>query len=555
MKKSLIILGAILSLLVILILLAPIWINTYLNKNADQIFREMILKANGFLEHEVNFKGISLSYHLKGSSLKIDKIAIHPKESLSTHYPKIVLSAEDLEISGLNWSSYFLDSSIEIQKASIQLLNVISFTPELFKESLEKENKKSSYRKIKVDELSLKTLNFQNKSTENDSLRLRITNASLNVIDLSLLPRHLQNPFALFQAKEIEANVEEVRIALDKYYQKLILHDIYFDSKHSNFEMVKVQLDQTLNRQSFNQAFSYRKDYLSLSSDRVSGTGVDWLNFFDHGNWHIEKIKIQNPILNVFVNKQKPKNSTSKKLLFAEQIKTIKIPLQIDSLVFQNAQVYFEEIPEKDFYKNGKLNFTNLEISILNLTNQKQKLKEKSELLINAKGSFMNSGNISLNVQQDLLKENGQFKIQGHLGKMPLQNINEILEPETQVSIHSGNLIDLSFQMIGNNHSGEGELIVQYEDLLVKLLDKKEPKSSNFWKQIASFIANTFVIKSNNPNKRGQLIKGKIDYQRTKENSNINYWWQLILSGIKSTFENVSEEVEKSPVNPSQIDI
>jgi len=551
MKKPLIILGAILSFLVILIFLMPIWINAYLNKNADEIFREMILKANGFLEHEVNFEGISLSYDLRGTALKIDKIAIHPKESLSTHHPKIVLSAEDLEISGFKWSSYFLGSSIEIRKASIQMLNIISFSPDLLKDSEEKKNIISNYRRIKVDELSLKTLNFQNKSTENDSLRLRITSASLNVTDLYLLPRHLQNPFALFQAKEIEANVEEVRIALDKYYQKLILHDISFDSKRSNFEILKVHLNQTLNRNSFNQAFGYRKDYLSLSSDRVSGTGVDWLNFFDHGKWQTEKIKIQNPILKVFVNKQKPRNPTTKKLLFAEQIKNIKIPLKMDSLVFQNAQVYLEEVPEKDFYKNGKLNFTNLEINILNLTNQNEKLKEKPELLINAKGSFMNSGKISLHVQQDLLKENGEFKIQGHLGKMPLQKINEILEPETQVSISSGNLIDLSFQMIGNNHSGQGELIVQYEDLLVKLLDKKDPKSSNFWKQFASFIANTFVIKSNNPNKRGQLIKGKIDYQRTKENSNINYWWQLILSGIKSTFENVSEEEETSKVNPS----
>jgi hypothetical protein len=537
MKKKLIILGSILGLMALVFFLVPFGINAYLNRNADELFREMILKANGFTDHQVHFEGISLTYHLQGTSLKIKKISIRPKEIISGERSKIEVSVEDLEISGFKWLSYFLESAIEVQRASIEMLNVISITPNHLSKSTEDKEKVANYKRILVEELQLRNFNFQNKSAENDSLRMRITSAFLTINEFALLQRHLQNPSSLFQVGHIDAEIEEVRLALDNYYQKLYLNGVYLNSKSSSFKISNVVLDQSLNKNAFSKAFDYRKDYLTLHTDDMIGTGIQWLDFFDQGNWHAEKISVQNPSLSVFINKQKPKNPNRKKLLFAEQIKAIRFPLRIDSLLFQNGKVELEEAPENRFYKNGKLDFSELNILVLNLTNQQEVLKDKSKLSLNVNGKLMNHGKIHLQIQQELANSSGDFTIQGKVGKMRLTHLNSILEPETQVSVNSGTLNEMNFKIKGNNTQGQGELIMKYEDLNIRILNKEDQKSSNFWNELTSLLANTFVLKSNNPNKRGHLVKGNISYSRSSDNSNLHYWWQLVLSGIKSTFD------------------
>jgi hypothetical protein len=539
MKKTLIVL---ILFVVVLVGLTPSIINAYLNKNADQLFREMILKVKGFTNHEVNFEGIEVFYDFKGTTLSIERIAIHPKETHDTTQSRVVLSAEHLEIKGFNWFSYVFQSSININSASLGLLNVISFTPDLFESQDDSTEKEVRYRKISLGSLTLKTLNFQNKSVVTDSLRLRITNAALKISQLVLLPRHIQHPHALFQISDMEGKVEEMRMDFDNFHQKIILHGMAIQSTTSSFSIAQAQLFPALDPKIFEKTFPYRKEYISFSSDSITGVGIDWHNFFDKGELQAHKLVVNQPELSVFVNKQKPRNPKAKKLMFNQQIKNWKMPLVLDTLLFRNAEIKIEEVPEKPFYKNGILKFSQFNIDVYNLSNQSDQLEKFPIAQIHAKGKIMGGGDFKLYLTQNLADENGAFEMQGQLGKMELSSLNGILEAETQVSIKEGLLQDLSFQVHGNSYSGKGELIARYNDLSIAILGENEASENHLMRQIKSLLANTFLVKSNNPTKRGDLVKGPIYYERNSQNSNINYWWRLILSGIKSTLEGQSEE-------------
>jgi hypothetical protein len=74
-------------------------------------------------------------------------------------------------------------------------------------------------------------------------------------------------------------------------------------------------------------------------------------------------------------------------------------------------------------------------------------------------------------------------------------------------------------------------MIFKYEDCKVDLLNKTKKKGGN---DLISFLANAFVIKSNNP-ANGDLREAKMAYTRDKNKSMINFWWKTILSGLKDT--------------------
>jgi hypothetical protein len=147
----------------------------------------------------------------------------------------------------------------------------------------------------------------------------------------------------------------------------------------------------------------------------------------------------------------------------------------------------------------------------------------------------MGEGLLKAAIRYDLEDEQGKFTMKGTLGKMDLGKLNTMIEPEAKASIKSGTLNRLDFNILGNDYSGEGELIIRYDDLKLELLNKNYEHDNNLLRKIGAFMANTIVIRSSNPKKNGNLNKGSIYFIRETHKSMFAYWWKLIFSGLKST--------------------
>ena len=82
MKKPVIITFAVGLVLLGFFYLLPVLVNSYLNKNAETIVSNMIVRTNDFAGHEVNFGKISLDYNYQGTFLEMDSVHIYPGEKL-----------------------------------------------------------------------------------------------------------------------------------------------------------------------------------------------------------------------------------------------------------------------------------------------------------------------------------------------------------------------------------------------------------------------------------------------------------------------------------------
>src|SRR5690606_32125793 len=84
--------------------------------------------------------------------------------------------------------------------------------------------------------------------------------------------------------------------------------------------------------------------------------------------------------------------------------------------------------------------------------------------------------------------------------------------------------------------------IFQYENLEIEILDKNFGRDQTVFQRIGSFLANKLVIKSQNPDRKGELRKGDVYYLRDQNKFIFKYWWELVLSGLKSTITGDDEE-------------
>ena len=79
-----------------------------------------------------------------------------------------------------------------------------------------------------------------------------------------------------------------------------------------------------------------------------------------------------------------------------------------------------------------------------------------------------------------------------------------------------------------------GNLILDYEDSKIKLLDRETKRNKN----IASILANTLIVREKNLPEQKHYRNGKIYFERDKRKPFINYWWKSVFSGIKSVVVN-----------------
>jgi len=119
------------------------------------------------------------------------------------------------------------------------------------------------------------------------------------------------------------------------------------------------------------------------------------------------------------------------------------------------------------------------------------------------------------------------------LGRWELTELNKFLEPAVNVQIKSGVINKMELQVTGNDHYSTGKMVLHYNDLHIRAINKKTDKPKGMGPAFVTFFANTFVIKRNN-----RLLvprDGDIYAERDTARSVFNYLAKTALSGVVSS--------------------
>lgn len=154
---------------------------------------------------------------------------------------------------------------------------------------------------------------------------------------------------------------------------------------------------------------------------------------------------------------------------------------------------------------------------------------------VNVSAMFMGKGRLDTEFSFNLSKSNGDHRIKGRLGPLDLIELNTALVPLRAVSIRSGHIDKLTFDIWLNNDVSDGRVQFLYKDLKIDLLNEDQLARTGLGNIIKSAIANTFIIKENNPSGTNEVRMGSVHYEREKNRSIFNFWLNSILAGIKLT--------------------
>jgi hypothetical protein len=535
----------------------PTVVNKYLNSNADRLISNMITRTSSFGEHEVTFGDISLNYDYFGTYLKIKNIKVTPSENLGKERITVNLTVDNIDLTGFKWFPFLFRNTISVDSAILDNIKVISSSPpwdSLFNEPKKPKNKNGKeYDLIEVKNFSLKDFSVQIKNNLYDSVRVSLVNMNVNAKEFRLTKEDIENPKALFDVEMIHGSIEKAQFHYDKFRQSTLVKDIVFDTKTKKMSFGYIGLHNKLDRYAYTSLFPERQSWIDISKTKMELAGVNFGSYLKKGIVEVDTLTANGLHLELFVDKRKKEDLNKRPQMIHQTIENLKQIIHIEHLFINDSYIKIEERPDNASPRAAFLYFSDINAHITNVSNFVERQGKNRMLEMNLSAKLMGEGPLTANVKFDLEKPDGRFTLKGTMGKMNLKALNSMIEPEAKVGLKSGMINRMDFNILANDYDGSGELIIRYENLEVELLNKDYESDEKVLRKIGALLANKIIIKSNNPNKKGEVQKGNVYFIRESHKSMFAYWWKLIFSGMKSTITKESmEEMKQKALDKKQ---
>ena len=272
----------------------------------------------------------------------------------------------------------------------------------------------------------------------------------------------------------------------------------------------------------------YQSDYTTIQTGAVTISGLNAEQYEKDSSFIADAITISNPLITFYRDKLPPNSPFKKaKPLPVDMIKNITLPVAVSSVQIQNGTITYGEKNAKS-RKEGFLHLTRLEGGFGNIKNHN--ISNSDSLSITLKGYLMDSAHLDIAVKESYTDPLSGFNLNVRISPTPLSILNPVIVPISNVKVASGILDSLTMHAVGRNDMALGEMKMYYHDLRIKLIKEGIADRSTFLQNIASFFANTFLIKNKNTSRTGVVY-----YERVAIQSFPKYILKMTLSGAASS--------------------
>ena len=201
--------------------------------------------------------------------------------------------------------------------------------------------------------------------------------------------------------------------------------------------------------------------------------------------------------------------------------------LSVDTVLLTNANAEYTEVSEKT-KSPGTIPVTRMNVRLLNVKNYS--IKPRDSLSIQASGYLMDTVWIRLRVKESYSDTMGGFLMTVRMKPANATVLNSALIPLASVKLESGFLDTLSMRAVGREYLSLGEMKMYYHNLKIRFLKNGDETKKTFLTGLITFIANSFVVRTNNKSRTGRVF-----FIRNRDRSAINYLIKIAMSGMTSS--------------------
>ena len=295
--------------------------------------------------------------------------------------------------------------------------------------------------------------------------------------------------------------------------------------RNLNFIPEKFDIKDTT-KQFVRNVFLIKAKELRLSQADFVGWQLDTMVRIGH-------VFVEKPSIIVSMDRHWPK-PVHERPLPAKSIRSIPIPLKIDSLTARDGYIFYKEI-----FTDGKppleIYFEDVFAIGSNITNDTLSLSDNPVFSMSGHSKVLGAGLLSFKAKFPVLSPSDTFMMKVKLNAMGLRVLDPIMEGQLKANI-KGKLNSMEMDFGADKHRSAGTLAFDYEGLKVEFFRKKTNKAGEGVKRqkFINIIVNP-LVRSNNTRGAPNFKTGEIFYERPPDMSFYSILWQSLKSGMAST--------------------
>lgn len=462
---------------------------------------------------DFNIKSLSLSP--KKGELK--KITVVPNGSAAGK-TSMDLAAEHIGFTINTWE--FADKKLRLDINEV-LVNNIKGT---IKASDAKNSKQGNLSGIQFP-VTVKKVTVKNSDItydkDNQPLSLNGLNATVNDIRLTSKKDN----------SGLEVNINSYLLTTNNFLYRTKFYRMaagFLKLNEKNIQISNFEMKPMVSRAQFIRAIPVESDLYDIKARQITATG-SWDLFSGQKFINAYQMTIQSADANIFRSKI-PDDDPKEKPLYSRLLRSIKIPLFINTLNLKDSKlVYEEDTPESA--GPGKLTFNTFNMNVKNLNSAKMKGKP-TRVDIRISCSFMDLAPLTVNWNFDVADQRDLFNISGRTTGLPARGINPFIRPYLHVSA-TGTIQEMLFNFRGSPKGLNGDFNLRHKDLKVAILDKQNREKKGFLSAVANLL-----VKSDS-GKLPEDVKVE-DVERDATKSFFNLFWKGVEQGLKKTLIGIN---------------
>lgn len=442
----------------------------------------------------VSFNGINFADFQRNYSLSVENILISKPKT-------------NLHLYGFEESS------------GVKNLNTLELYP-----SLEPYFSQITLNRINILDMNLKLEIPKGNST--NTYNLGHLNLQMHNFKLDSTSKAFRNNRFLY-TKDIRVHLRDYSAQIEENLYHVNFKDLRLSTLDGIIEIDSFQLKPQYNYAAFAKRARYQTDRFDIEINKVKLSGIDFQDAIFRQKYTVHKVEINHLRGEAFRDGLYPRLPDYQPLNPLQQLLALPYFIQVDSLYLNDAFFTYKE-QGRHTQEPGIIFFDQLNVQILNLTNNSDFIKYGGNTVINAQALLMGKSELSLGLHFPLLDQGKSFKLNASLAQIEMDDLEPILLPLALIQARSGTIKSVELSIEANDDYAFGNMLMLYNNMKVDIL-KKSMKKGFF----SSLFANA-LIKTENTN---QLFprKGPIYFERNKERSLFNYWAGISILGMKTS--------------------
>ena len=310
------------------------------------------------------------------------------------------------------------------------------------------------------------------------------------------------------------------------------------------YHLDSIYYHNTVNKYRVNRLKGFRANWVDLRVKNLDVTGLDYAQMIADTAVLVKKINIEEVYVNLFKDKSEKRINPARQALPPELIRNIPVPVDVDSLLIQNATLHLDmEAPTAK--APGRLILDSIHIQITNISNLLSRLEADPIMALDLNTKLMGVAPLQVQYRFKIDDPADSFTVNGSLSPMSAKVMNPFISSQFFIECKSGYFDTVDFSFNGNNKANVGEMDLEYQKLAFRKVQNYQQFVDENPKMGFVSAAGSFLVPSNRSKSQKNYKKSVIYYEKEYNRDFIHGTVMSVLSGFANSMGVLRKDLDK----------